>query len=102
RLPFQSPSTPHYKAMEQESVAKGKNPFYDYALPHAVLRFKQGFGRLIRNETDRGIIFICDERILTASYQSYFIESIPNVPIMHKPMTDIMNHAEKWFYIDGK
>lgn len=97
RLPFQSPNTPQYKAMEQQCEAKGKNPFYHYALPHAVLRFKQGFGRLIRKETDRGIIFICDERIMNASYQDYFIDSIPSVPIMHKPMTDIMNHAEKWF-----
>lgn len=97
RLPFQSPETPQYKAIENECSITGESPFYDYALPHAVLRFKQGFGRLIRKKTDRGIVFICDERIMTASYRSYFIDSIPNVQIMHSSMTDIMNHAEKWF-----
>ncbi len=97
RLPFQSPNTPQYQAMKELCEAKGKNPFYHYALPHAVLQFKQGFGRLIRRETDRGIIFVCDERIMTASYRSYFLESIPSVPILHQSMTNIINHAEKWF-----
>lgn len=97
RLPFQSPQTPEYKAIENECVRTGENPFYDYALPHAVLRFKQGFGRLVRKESDRGIIFICDERIMTASYRSYFIDSIPKIPLVHDSMTHIIKHAEKWF-----
>ncbi len=97
RLPFQSPQTPVYQAIENQCKQTGENPFYDYALPHAVLRFKQGFGRLIRNETDRGIIFICDERIMTASYRSYFTESIPEVSFIHDSMTNIINHADHWF-----
>lgn len=97
RLPFQSPKTPLSKAIENECLHTGEHPFYDYALPRAVLRFKQGFGRLIRKETDRGIIFICDERIMTASYRTYFIDSIPKVPVTYDSMTVLMNDAERWF-----
>src|SRR5699024_7573873 len=96
RLPFQSPETPFSKAIENECQLTGEHPFYDYALPRAVLRFKQGFGRLIRKETDRGIIFMCDERIMTASYRSYFMDSIPKLSLKYDSMTALMNDAERW------
>ena len=59
----------------------GGNPFNDYQLPEAVIKFKQGFGRLIRSQTDRGIVVILDPRIKTKTYGRVFLNSLPECPI---------------------
>ncbi|MUK87291.1 ATP-dependent DNA helicase DinG [Ornithinibacillus sp. L9] len=97
RLPFQPPHHPVYEAKANYLQAHKKNPFYELALPNAVIRFKQGFGRLIRSATDRGIVFVCDARIVKASYGKYFTDSIPDVPIAHKSTAKLMEQAKKWF-----
>src|SRR5699024_2295485 len=91
RLPFQFLETLCSIAIENECQLPVEYQFYDYALTRAVLRFKQGFGRLIRKETDRGIIFMCDERIMTASYRSYCMDSIPKLSLKYDSMTALMN-----------
>lgn len=96
RLPFQPPNHPIYQAKAAYYKEKGKNPFSSIALPNAVLRFKQGFGRLIRSSNDRGIVFVCDDRILTARYGQYFIDSIPTVNIYHLTTKELMETAENW------
>src|SRR5699024_11589933 len=83
RLPFQPPNHPLYEAKSKNLEANGKNPFFELALPHAVLRFKQGFGRLIRSTNDRGIVFICDARIVKARYGSFFTKFILDVLISY-------------------
>ncbi|MFC0299455.1 ATP-dependent DNA helicase DinG [Virgibacillus soli] len=97
RLPFQAPNHPVYAAKAEHLKSQGKNAFMDLALPHAVIRFKQGFGRLIRSKKDRGIVFICDSRIVDSRYGQYFINSIPEVPIYHLSTTKLMEHAKEWF-----
>ena len=56
---------------------EGGSPFRDYALPEAVIRFRQGFGRLIRTKSDRGVVVVTDPRIVTKNYGSVFRKSIP-------------------------
>jgi ATP-dependent DNA helicase DinG len=75
KLPFEVPTEPIVQARTEIIEKEGGNPFYQYALPKAVLKFRQGFGRLIRTRTDTGKIVVCDERILTKSYGKYFFEN---------------------------
>lgn len=97
RLPFQPPNHPVYEAKTADLKEQGKSAFFELALPHAVIRFKQGFGRLIRSTNDRGIVFICDARIVKARYGKFFIESIPKVPITYDSTYKLINKAEEWF-----
>lgn len=76
KLPFEVPTEPIAKARTEEIERSGGNAFYSYSLPRAVLKFKQGFGRLIRSRSDRGRVVICDSRIETMAYGRTFLESI--------------------------
>jgi ATP-dependent DNA helicase DinG len=76
KLPFLLPTEPIVVAREEVIRKSGRNPFYEYMLPAAVLKFKQGFGRLIRSKDDEGRVIICDERIQTQRYGQRFLESI--------------------------
>ncbi|WP_042457772.1 ATP-dependent DNA helicase DinG [Neobacillus dielmonensis] len=96
RLPFSSPEEPITQAKCQIIKEQGGNPFTEYSLPEAILRFKQGFGRLIRSETDRGIVMVFDKRIITTKYGKNFLESIPPVSIKKGPMTDLIKVIETW------
>ncbi|MFN2339882.1 MAG: helicase C-terminal domain-containing protein [Halanaerobium sp.] len=77
KLPFPVPGEPLYKAREDLLKAKGLNPFYNLALPQAVIKFRQGFGRLIRSKKDTGFIILFDRRVKTRSYGKKFLDSIP-------------------------
>ena len=96
RLPFDSPNHPVVKQKHDLITADGKNPFSTHSLPNAVIRFKQGFGRLIRSNSDRGIIVVCDDRIMTKSYGKTFIDSIPNVPIYHRRTNELLELTNEW------
>jgi ATP-dependent DNA helicase DinG len=76
KLPFEVPTEPMVIARTDEIKKAGGNPFTEYSLPRAVLKFKQGFGRLIRSKTDTGRVVICDERIKTMRYGKSFLESV--------------------------
>lgn len=76
KLPFDVPSDPMFVARTQAIQRTGGNPFTEYAVPKAILKFKQGFGRLIRSKQDTGRVIICDERVQTMGYGRRFIESI--------------------------
>ncbi|HEY4602491.1 MAG TPA: ATP-dependent DNA helicase DinG [Cerasibacillus sp.] len=97
RLPFQPPNHPVYKAKANELKQTGKNAFYHLALPHAVIRFKQGFGRLIRSKTDRGLVFVCDSRLKTATYGSFFLNSIQKLPVHYDTTYHLIKKADTWF-----
>lgn len=77
KLPFQVPSEPIIQARTEAISAKGGDPFLDYSLPNAIVKFKQGFGRLIRNKKDRGCIVCLDARLLTKNYGQKFLNSLP-------------------------
>ncbi len=76
KLPFEVPTEPIVMARTEEIEKNGGNAFYEYSLPKAVLKFKQGFGRLIRSKTDTGRVTICDERIETKAYGRWFLKSV--------------------------
>ncbi|GGB33268.1 ATP-dependent DNA helicase DinG [Virgibacillus dakarensis] len=97
RLPFEPPDHPIYEAKANFLKHEGKNAFMELSLPNAVIRFKQGFGRLIRSASDRGVVFVCDARIIKARYGKYFTESIPDVPITFDSTQKLIEKAEQWF-----
>ncbi|WP_164914609.1 ATP-dependent DNA helicase, partial [Xanthomonas translucens] len=77
KLPFAAPDDPVFEARLDAIRRDGGNPFRDEQLPQAVIALKQGVGRLIRSETDRGVLVLCDPRLLSKSYGRTFLESLP-------------------------
>jgi ATP-dependent DNA helicase DinG len=80
RLPFSVPSHPLLEARLEEIRRRGGSPFLEYQVPEAVIKLKQGFGRLIRTKTDHGIVVILDPRVLTKPYGRTFLKSLPDCP----------------------
>ena len=77
RLPFAHVGDPVAEARSEKTQREGGSPFRDYALPEAIIRFRQGFGRLIRSKSDQGVVIITDPRIVVKNYGSAFRKSIP-------------------------
>lgn len=77
KLPFKVPTEPIIQARTEAILAKGGDPFMEYSLPNAIVKFKQGFGRLIRNKNDRGCIVCLDTRLITKRYGQQFLNSLP-------------------------
>ncbi len=92
RLPFPVPSDPLNQARDEALKIEGRDPFMESSIPEAVLRLRQGFGRLIRRQEDRGVVVILDGRFLTARYGKEFQRSLP-VPVDRCP--DTMTLAER-------
>ncbi len=96
RLPFAPPDSPVVQAMSGELRRAGKSAFNSYTLPRAVIRFKQGFGRLIRSGSDKGAVFVFDRRLITAKYGKVFLQSLPEVEMIEKPSSVLIDFLDEW------
>ncbi|MEO6196620.1 MAG: helicase C-terminal domain-containing protein, partial [Dehalococcoidia bacterium] len=90
RLPFPVPTDPVHAARSEQY----EDAFSQYMLPQAVIRFKQGFGRLIRSRTDRGVVAVLDPRITTKRYGEVFLQSLPGCPIRRMPARQMGSAVE--------
>jgi ATP-dependent DNA helicase DinG len=97
RLPFRVPSEPVQEARLEEIRARGENDFKTFTVPQAVLKFKQGFGRLIRSRTDRGVVAVLDRRILTKPYGKVFLASLPETSLRVAPLGALVREIEEFF-----
>ncbi|MDY6935190.1 MAG: ATP-dependent DNA helicase [Spirochaetota bacterium] len=93
RLPFNVPDRPMIQARIEKIEEQGLNSFYNYQVPNAIIRFKQGFGRLIRSRNDKGLIAVLDSRILTKSYGNLFLSSLPECNIV-QTMKDLKSSLQ--------
>jgi len=82
RLPFAVPTHPVQEARTQDIESRGGNAFGEYSLPRAILRFKQGFGRLIRSRRDRGTVVVLDQRVVSKRYGRRFIDALPDLDVV--------------------
>ena len=97
RLPFPVPTDPVLSALSERLIAQGRDPFREIALPRAVLKLRQGIGRLIRTENDRGAVILTDRRIFDRSYGAMFARSLP---VMGKETADVQElllDLASWF-----
>lgn len=97
KLPFKVPNEPIVEARYESIERNGGNPFMDYAVPLAVLKFKQGFGRLIRRKTDRGSVMIFDNRMMRKNYGKRFLNSLPPCRMVMGETTHVFAEMEKFF-----
>ncbi len=97
RLPFSSPEEPVFKTQAERLTKQGINSFTSFALPEAILRFRQGFGRLIRSSTDRGVFIVLDRRIESKSYGKEFIRALPDIPVKKVSLEDMVLDLEHWY-----
>ncbi|WP_304354207.1 ATP-dependent DNA helicase [Brachyspira innocens] len=97
KLPFAVPTDPISEGRYRYIEENGGNAFLDYALPFAVIKFKQGFGRLIRSKDDRGVVFVLDKRLYTKNYGIQFIQSLPNAKVIKASMKEIFNDMNNFF-----
>lgn len=97
RLPFTPPNDPVYQAKANELTMRNENSFQKLAIPKAVLRFKQGFGRLIRTKDDRGLVYVLDKRLVEARYGNSFIRSLPEIPHTYTSTDEILSITSDFF-----
>jgi ATP-dependent DNA helicase DinG len=95
KLPFDVPSDPIIAARSETF----EDPFNEYQLPEAILRFRQGFGRLIRTLSDRGVVVVLDKRILSKRYGRSFLESLPQCTVHIGSVRDLPGLATRWLNI---
>jgi len=97
RLPFRVPSEPVLEARAQAIEQAGGNAFMQYSVPQAVIKLRQGFGRLIRRRTDWGAVVILDSRIISKYYGRTFLASLPPAPVARGESEDVWNSLEGFY-----
>ncbi|MBX5476501.1 MAG: hypothetical protein IRZ18_05170, partial [Clostridia bacterium] len=96
RLPFRPPGHPLGQARAEAVQARGGDPFAELSLPEAVLRFKQGFGRLIRSREDRGAVVVLDDRIVRTAYGRAFLSSLPDASCFGGHQAEVLRAVADW------
>ena len=102
RLPFRVPTEPILEARSEHITALGGDPFMTYTVPQAVIKFKQGFGRLIRSREDRGAVLILDSRVLTKNYGKIFLTALHGVKVLKGIEEELCKEMETFFGPQGK
>ncbi|MBI2435251.1 MAG: hypothetical protein HYV26_20530 [Candidatus Hydrogenedentes bacterium] len=97
KLPFRVPTEPILEARAEAIEAGGGNAFMEYSVPQAVIKFRQGFGRLIRRRTDRGVVLILDRRVLTRRYGRAFLNSLPAIRVVRGPKRGVFLALTEFF-----
>lgn len=97
RLPFEVPTHPVAVAQMARVAAAGGDPFTDLALPRAVMRVRQGFGRLIRSHADRGVVLLLDARLTRRAYGEVFLRSLPEVRLEIAPARELLERVQVYF-----
>jgi ATP-dependent DNA helicase DinG len=98
RLPFQSPADPLFAAKAAKLEEQGASPFMELSLPEAVIRMKQGYGRLMRSSTDRGIVCVLDSRIITKRYGNIILASLPKTLSLNADIDTLIERMEDFYY----
>lgn len=101
KLPFDNPFNPLIKAISRLYEEKGRNPFNDFSVPRAVLKYKQGIGRLIRSKKDRGILLVLDSRIFSKNYGKNFIQAAKPANSFYLAPRDILTRIKTFFNINN-
>ena len=99
RLPFTSPTEPIFQARSEKIDREGNSSFFTLSLPSAVIRFRQGFGRLIRHRNDRGIVIVADSRVSTKGYGARFRQSLPCSTFMEPDRAAMLDHISEFFQV---
>lgn len=97
RLPFRVPTEPILEARAEHIAATGGDPFMEYTVPQAVIKFKQGFGRLIRSRDDRGAVLILDSRVVSKNYGKKFLRSLPAAPVVKGSGAEVLDGMASFF-----
>jgi len=100
RLPFRVPTEPVLEARSEAIEQRGGDPFMEYTVPQAVIRFKQGFGRLIRHRNDRGVVLILDTRVVKRGYGRMFLRSLPPARVVRGHSDEVFTEVGQ-FFIDN-
>ncbi|MDR1956936.1 MAG: ATP-dependent DNA helicase DinG [Treponema sp.] len=98
RLPFRTPNEPVFEARCEALKKQGGNPFMELSLPESVMKFKQGFGRLMRRSSDRGVVVVLDGRVLRKHYGGYFLRSLPKTRTSFEDLETILRQSEAFLY----
>ncbi len=102
KLPFKVPTEPLTAARIEAIEQVGGSSFAEYMLPHAALRLKQGFGRLVRSRTDRGAVVILDRRVLERGYGRDLLEALPEAPVHSAPWAELRDLLRRFYLAEGK
>ncbi|GFE59823.1 helicase C-terminal domain-containing protein [Geobacter sp. AOG2] len=97
RLPFQVPTEPVQQARTEQIQAAGGDPFREFSVPQAVIKFRQGFGRLIRSRDDHGAVLILDRRVTTKNYGRIFLRSLPDTALVTGNSEEVFGRMEAFF-----
>jgi predicted DnaQ family exonuclease/DinG family helicase len=97
KLPFEVPTDPVIAARMEEVERQGKNAFFDYSIPEAVIRFRQGFGRLIRSHSDRGVVLLTDTRLIRMRYGRRFIDALPVQADTYRDLDTLVDDLKHFF-----
>ncbi|MDR1655790.1 MAG: ATP-dependent DNA helicase DinG [Treponema sp.] len=98
RLPFRTPKDPVFEARREAVEKYGGNAFMELSLPESVMKFKQGFGRLMRRSSDRGVIAVLDGRLLKKRYGEYFLRSLPETRTCFTEFESIVQNTERFLF----